>query len=70
MSYLMWQKSSYSGEASACVEVAAAPDGTLRLRESDEPGTVLTVTPDALAGLLAVVKAGGRARGAAVPGEC
>ena len=38
---LRWQKSSYSQEASSCVYVAAAPDGTIHLRESDNPDVIL-----------------------------
>ncbi|MER7691747.1 DUF397 domain-containing protein [Streptomyces sp. NPDC097610] len=34
------------------VNVATAPDGTIRLRESDEPRTVLATTPEGLAALL------------------
>ncbi|WP_405880784.1 DUF397 domain-containing protein [Streptomyces sp. NBC_01136] len=52
MSELAWQKSSFSEDQANCVFVATAPDGTIRLRESDEPGTVLATTPDRLAALL------------------
>lgn len=53
MSGLNWQKSSFSGgPESNCLYVAAAPDGTIRLRESDTPDSILTVTPDSLAALL------------------
>ena len=58
MSRLAWQKSSFSGEGNTCVEVAAAPDGALRLRESDEPETVLTVERAAFGRLVAGLKAG------------
>jgi hypothetical protein len=40
------------------VEVAAAPDGMIRLRESDDPATVLATSPDRLAVLLRGIKAG------------
>ncbi|MEV6587728.1 DUF397 domain-containing protein [Streptomyces acidicola] len=53
---LTWQKSSYSSEASSCVYLAATPDATLRLRESDEPAVVLHTDRAALAALIAVVK--------------
>ncbi|MER5539697.1 DUF397 domain-containing protein [Streptomyces mirabilis] len=56
MSELTWQKSSFSEDQANCVFVAVAPDGTIRLRESDEPGTVLTTTPDQLAALLQHIK--------------
>lgn len=50
---ITWQKSSYSsgGDAANCVEVAATRD-TLLLRESDEPGTVITTTGTGLAALI------------------
>ncbi|MFJ2294350.1 DUF397 domain-containing protein [Streptomyces sp. NPDC087894] len=56
---LVWQKSSFSGEAANCVNVAAAPDGTFRLRESDEPDVILAATRVGLSALLASIKAGG-----------
>ncbi|WP_320774974.1 DUF397 domain-containing protein [Streptomyces sp. CRN 30] len=48
-----WQKSSFSGggDSSDCVEVAAVPEA-LCLRESDEPGTVVTTTTTGLAALI------------------
>jgi hypothetical protein len=53
MNALDWQKSSFSGGAEGdCVNVAATPDGTLHLRESDDPTTVLSATPGQLAALL------------------
>ncbi|MFF2377315.1 DUF397 domain-containing protein [Streptomyces xiamenensis] len=52
-----WQKSSYSAEGANCVNIAAAPDGLLRLRESTDPGMTLTVRPDVLRGLLRAIKA-------------
>jgi len=58
---LVWQKSSFSGEAANCVNVAAAPDGTLRLRESDVPDVILTATQVGLSALLASIKASGSA---------
>ncbi|MER5781413.1 DUF397 domain-containing protein [Streptomyces mobaraensis] len=55
-----WTKSSFSsGQGNHdCVEVAASGASTLRLRESDEPGTVLTLTPAALRSLLARARSG------------
>ncbi|MGC5565021.1 DUF397 domain-containing protein [Streptomyces sp. FR-108] len=53
MPELNWQKSSFSGGPQGnCLYIAAAPDGTLRLRESDTPGVVLVTGAQALAGLL------------------
>ncbi|MFE0174682.1 DUF397 domain-containing protein [Streptomyces sp. NPDC059002] len=53
MSELNWQKSSFSGGPQGeCLYVATAPDGTIRLRESDTPDTTLATTPTQLAALL------------------
>ncbi|WP_185836640.1 DUF397 domain-containing protein [Streptomyces sp. WAC 06783] len=59
MPRLAWQKSSYSNAGANCLNVAAAPDGTLRLRESDAPETVLPVTRDGLAAFLVAIKGHG-----------
>lgn len=50
-----WQKSSFSGggDGNDCVELAAH-NSLIRLRESDDPGTELAVTPDQLGRLLGV----------------
>ncbi|WP_327354610.1 DUF397 domain-containing protein [Streptomyces sp. NBC_01304] len=57
MSELDWQKSSFSGGPQGeCVYVATTPDKTIHLRESDEPHTILTSTPQGLAALLAHLK--------------
>ncbi|MGW7596007.1 DUF397 domain-containing protein, partial [Streptomyces rubiginosohelvolus] len=48
MSRLNWRKSTFSEEASSCVYVAAARNGKIRLRESDDPHIILTTTPAAL----------------------
>jgi hypothetical protein len=50
---LVWFKSSYSGaEGGDCVEIAAAADG-IHIRDSKvRSGRVLTVTPQAWAGLV------------------
>lgn len=53
-----WQKSSYSGDGSNCLYVAAASDGTVRLRESDLPDVVVTTTPRRLRAFIRGVKAG------------
>lgn len=54
-----WQKSSFSGggDGPNCVELGAV-DGTVRLRESDAPGTELATTPAGLAELIRELKAG------------
>lgn len=56
MPELPWQKSTYSQEASACVYVAAAPSGTILLRESDEPEAILTTGPSQLGALMAILR--------------
>jgi hypothetical protein len=54
-----WQKSSFSGTSSNCVNVAAADDGTIKLRESDDPaGAIVTTTPEKLRAFILGVKAG------------
>lgn len=47
-----WQKSSFSSAGNNCLELAATPDHTIHLRESDDPTTVLTTTPTRLRALL------------------
>jgi hypothetical protein len=60
MARLTWQKSSFSGGGEGnCVELAAAAASDhIHLRESDQPATIATTTPHALANLLHAVKAG------------
>ncbi|MEU5026412.1 DUF397 domain-containing protein [Streptomyces milbemycinicus] len=58
LSTLGWRKSTYSEEASSCVYVAAAGDGAVLLRESDEPDVVLVTTRRALRAFISRVKAG------------
>ncbi|MFE1309299.1 DUF397 domain-containing protein [Streptomyces sp. NPDC058755] len=56
MSTIPWQKSSYCGEGESCIHIAATP-GTIHLTESADPtGAILTTTPTAFGGLLAVLK--------------
>jgi hypothetical protein len=66
MTELTWQKSSFSEAGGAnCLHVAARPPvGPVHLRESDQPGTVLTTTPGALAALIRVLAPDTAARGA------
>ena len=56
MHTIHWHKSTYSGDSSNCVYVAATPTGTVHLRESDEPETILTTTPAALKSLTWALK--------------
>lgn len=58
MSNLNWQKSSYSPDAGNCIYVATADDSTIKIRESDAPGVILTTTPDNLRAFIQGVKAG------------
>ncbi|MEU5421089.1 DUF397 domain-containing protein [Streptomyces sp. NPDC020799] len=51
-----WQQSSYCSEGDACLNISAAPNGTLLLRESDNPGTVLTLTATQLRTLIRMLK--------------
>ncbi|MFE2445728.1 DUF397 domain-containing protein [Streptomyces sp. NPDC059426] len=53
-----WRKSSYSSEGNACLYVSAPDNATIRLRESDEPETILTTTPTTLSALIRSAKAG------------
>ncbi|MCX5204130.1 DUF397 domain-containing protein [Streptomyces sp. NBC_00237] len=56
-----WQKSSFSGtgDDNNCVELAAsATSSHLHLRESEDPGVVLTTGPAPLHSLLKAVKRG------------
>lgn len=63
MAQLDWQKSSYSEDQANCLYIAPAPDGTLRLRESDAPETILATTPGPLAALLTCLSREGLPRG-------
>ncbi|MFD9039311.1 MULTISPECIES: DUF397 domain-containing protein [Streptomyces] len=58
MSELHWQKSSFSSEASNCIELLTAPDGTIRLRESDDPAVTLNFQPRGLTALLHTARRG------------
>ncbi|MFF6998537.1 DUF397 domain-containing protein [Streptomyces sp. NPDC008313] len=61
MKPLTWQKSTYSGDSSNCVYIAADSTGTtLHLRESDAPDTILTTTPTLLHSLIRTLKANQR----------
>ncbi|MEU9185125.1 DUF397 domain-containing protein [Streptomyces sp. NPDC048484] len=58
MTELRWQKSSFSSEANNCLELATTPGGTLRLRESDDPTTSLTLRTLDLVSLLTAARRG------------
>ncbi|MFE5585673.1 DUF397 domain-containing protein [Kitasatospora sp. NPDC056531] len=53
-----WQKSSYSGDAANCIYVSTTVDCDIKIRESDDPDTVITTTPDTLRALLRGIKEG------------
>ncbi|KPI13120.1 protein of unknown function DUF397 [Actinobacteria bacterium OK074] len=55
---LQWRKSSFSDDTDAgnCVEVARFGDDLL-IRESDEPGAIVTTAPELLRTFLAGIKA-------------
>lgn len=55
---IQWQKSSFSSgsDGSNCVELAHG-DGTLLIRESEEPDRILAVSPESLAALLIRIRA-------------
>ncbi|GCD43341.1 DUF397 domain-containing protein [Streptomyces paromomycinus] len=52
MSISTWQKSSYSGNASNCLELAEAADESVLLRESDEPSAVIVASRAVFGGLV------------------
>ncbi|MGW2784814.1 DUF397 domain-containing protein [Streptomyces populi] len=56
MHELHWQKSTYSQEASSCVYLTTTPTGTILLRESDDPETVLVTGPRQLGALIAALR--------------
>ncbi|WP_406090440.1 DUF397 domain-containing protein [Kitasatospora purpeofusca] len=57
MTKLDWQKSSYSGASSDCVEVRTS-EGLVELRESDDPGVIVRTGPPAFTDLVQAIKAG------------
>ncbi|MGW7818996.1 DUF397 domain-containing protein [Streptomyces puniciscabiei] len=58
MPELIWQKSTYSGDASNCIEIAPTPT-TIHIRDSKTPAAPhLTVTPSTWAEFLAYATEG------------
>ncbi|MBT2527014.1 DUF397 domain-containing protein [Streptomyces sp. ISL-99] len=53
-----WQKSTYSGDSSNCLEVAAETGG-IKLRESDDPEVILTATTQSVRQLVLSLKTHG-----------
>jgi hypothetical protein len=58
MSEIQWQKSSYSANHDNCVEIAAAAEGSVLMRESDDPDVIIRTSHDHLRSLVLGVKAG------------
>ncbi|MFH8748604.1 DUF397 domain-containing protein [Streptomyces rimosus] len=58
MSAPNWQKSSYCAEGNNCLNLAATPDHTIRIRESETPHAVVTTTQSQLASLVNAIKNG------------
>ncbi|OKH99834.1 DUF397 domain-containing protein [Streptomyces sp. CB02923] len=52
-----WQKSSYSEATGNCVEIRTH-DGMIEVRESDNPGDIITTTRTKFEALILGVKAG------------
>ncbi|MEV6971876.1 DUF397 domain-containing protein [Kitasatospora sp. NPDC093806] len=57
MERLGWQKSTYSGDAAECVEIASAGE-LVHIRESDDPAAVITTTRAELTAWFQAAKAG------------
>ncbi|MGW4488884.1 DUF397 domain-containing protein [Amycolatopsis sp. NPDC004368] len=56
---LQWRKSSFSGGAQQCVEVAVTPDGSRYVRDTkDRPAGHLTATCDSWLAFIAEVRTG------------
>ncbi|WP_406352625.1 DUF397 domain-containing protein [Streptomyces sp. NBC_00658] len=51
-----WQKSTFSGDSSNCVYVAAPTPVSIHLRESDEPDIILATSPSLLRMLIRTLK--------------
>jgi hypothetical protein len=60
MSALDWQKSSFSDHSGGgdCLELAPSGRHAIRLRESDDPATVLNVSPRVCGALFVHIRAG------------
>lgn len=59
MSDVRWQKSTYSSEGNNCVELGSSEHhDSLLVRESVEPGVVLTTTRARVGHLLSAVRTG------------
>ncbi|MEV5594706.1 DUF397 domain-containing protein [Streptomyces sp. NPDC052496] len=52
------QKSSYCADSSNCLCLVPTPDNTIRIRESEDPHTVVRATQTQLGSLIGAIKAG------------
>ncbi|MCX4558395.1 DUF397 domain-containing protein [Streptomyces phaeochromogenes] len=64
MQAIDWQKSTYSGDGSNCVYVAATSTGAVHLCESDDAGIILSTTRHHLSVLIRTLKESPPMRGA------
>ncbi|MFH9423273.1 DUF397 domain-containing protein [Streptomyces sp. NPDC017529] len=55
---LRWQTSSYCADSSNCLGLAAAPDGTVHIRESETPYAVVATNRTQVGSLIRVIKNG------------
>ncbi|GAA2810911.1 DUF397 domain-containing protein [Kitasatospora sp. CM 4170] len=53
-----WQKSSISGNSNQCIEVRAADDGMIEIRESDTAEIIVRTTPQKWDAFVKGVQAG------------
>ncbi|MEU0838421.1 DUF397 domain-containing protein [Streptomyces sp. NPDC005962] len=58
MNLSSWRQSSYCQESASCVNVADGERGTIMLRESEQPETVLSTTRTRLRSFIRAAKAG------------
>ncbi|MFJ6621015.1 DUF397 domain-containing protein [Kitasatospora sp. NPDC091335] len=58
MTQLNWQKSSFSGTNTNCLEIAPSAGELIHIRESDDPTTVVTTTRAKLHAWIRGAKAG------------
>ncbi|MEV6791364.1 DUF397 domain-containing protein [Streptomyces sp. NPDC051320] len=53
-----WQKSTFSPDGSNCLNVSATCDGTIKVRESDQPNTIFATTPETLRAFILSIRSG------------
>jgi Domain of unknown function (DUF397) len=57
MAAQLWQQSSFCGEGNACLQVSDTAEGTIRVRESNDPDLTLSMARSRLRGLFTAIKA-------------